>query len=219
MLQTQYNDFFQERANTAYNFKHNLAVYCRREANSPCDALNVAKTIISRMNPEERIKTHNLLKTISGKDETINQYIVRSYHDAIKEVPLNEEYIKYHLPENKIARPFYDTVSTDGQKVDNDPQLIKLGNNYNLTVGDSLRNVAIASDKLFGSGKENVHFSELKVISASKENNTITLMDKNKSFIDLPRDTVLDVYKQQTLKEIKRQQRIERNTGMEFSYG
>ncbi len=45
MLKTQYDDFFKERSNTAYNFRHNLSVFCRKEANSPCDALKVALAI------------------------------------------------------------------------------------------------------------------------------------------------------------------------------
>ncbi|MGN1037039.1 MAG: hypothetical protein ACI4PX_04625, partial [Ruminococcus sp.] len=89
MLKTQYEDFFKERSNTAYNFRHNLSVFCRKEANSPCDALKVAKGIIKKMSPAEQNKTKNLLKKIAREGESLNQLIVRTYHEAIKEVPLN----------------------------------------------------------------------------------------------------------------------------------
>lgn len=218
MLKTQYEDFFKERSNTAYNFRHNLSVFCRKEANSPCDALKVAKEIIQKMSPAEQDKTKKLLKKIAREGESLNQLIVRTYHEAIKEVPLNEEYIKQYQPENRIARPFYDTLSSDGQKIDSDPQLLRTDKDYNLKIGDTLKDIDIKSDKIFGHGKENVHFSELKVISASKEGNTVTLMDKEKSFIEIPRDTVLKAYKKQQLKEMKHQQSHSRRNSMEISY-
>ena len=218
MLKTQYEDFFKERSNTAYNFRHNLSVFCRKEANSPCDALKVAKGIIKKMSPAEQNKTKNLLKKIAREGESLNQLIVRTYHEAIKEVPLNEEYIKQYQPENRIARPFYDTLSTDGQKIDTDTQLLRTDKDYNLKIGDTLKDIDIKSDKIFGHGKEKVHFSELKVISASKEGNTVTLMDKEKSFIEIPRDTVLKAYKEQQLKELKHQQSYSRRNSMELSY-
>ena len=218
MLKTQYEDFFKERSNTAYNFRHNLSVFCRKEANSPCDALKVAKGIIQKMSPAEQDKTKRLLKKIAREGESLNQLIVRTYHEAIKEVPLNEEYIKQYQPENRIARPFYDTISADGQKIDSDPQLLRTDKDYNLKIGDTLKDIDIKSDKIFGHGKESVHFSELKVISASKEGNTVTLMDKEKSFIEIPRDTVLKAYKEQQLKELKHQQSHSRRNSMEISY-
>lgn len=218
MLKTQYEDFFKERSNTAYNFRHNLSVFCRKEANSPCDALKVAKGIIQKMSPSEQDKTKKLLKKIAREGESLNQLIVRTYHEAIKEVPLNEEYIKQYQPENRIARPFYDTLSTDGQKIDSDPQLLRTDKDYNLKIGDTLKDIDIKSDKIFGHGKESVHFSELKVISASKEGNTVTLMDNEKSFIEIPRDTVLKAYKEQQLKELKHQQSHSRRNSMEISY-
>lgn len=218
MLKTQYEDFFKERSNTAYNFRHNLSVFCRKEANSPCDALKVAKGIIQKMSPAEQDKTKKLLKKIAREGESLNQLIVRTYHEAIKEVPLNEEYIKQYQPETRIARPFYDTLSTDGQKIDSDPQLLRTDKDYNLKIGDTLKDIDIKSDKIFGHGKESVHFSELKVISASKEGNTVTLMDREKSFIEIPRDTVLKAYKEQQLKELKHQQSHSRRTSMEISY-
>ena len=218
MLKTQYEDFFKERSNTAYNFRHNLSVFCRKEANSPCDALKVAKGIIQKMSPAEQDKTKKLLKKIAREGESLNQLIVRTYHEAIKEVPLNEEYIKQYQPENRIARPFYDTLFSAGQKIDSDPQLLRTDKDCNLKIGDTLKDIDIKSDKIFGHGKENVHFSELKVISASKEGNTVTLMDKEKSFIEIPRDTVLKAYKEQQLKEMKHQQSHSRRNSMEISY-
>ena len=206
LLETQYNDYFKQRDNTAYNFKHNLSVYCRKEANSPCDALQIAKGIISQMSEVEKSKTKNLLKRMST-NKTINEVIVDIYHEAIKEVPLNEEYIKIKVPEKVIARPFYDTISTNGDLVSKE---------HNLKIGDTLKNVNIKSDKLFGKGSENITFDELKIISSSKEGNCITLMDSNKSFVEIPLDTVLASYEKYKVNTQKQEKR--NKVSMDISY-
>ena len=219
LCEQEYKDFFEPRDNCAYNFKHNLSVYCRKEANSPCDALHLAKDIISRMSKAEQKNTEKLLKSLQHENESMNELIARIYHEAIQEQPLNEEYIKQYQPENVIARPMYDTISSDGTKIENDPALIKGSQNRNLAIGSLLKNINIETESLFDKGKkEAMHFDELKVISASKEGNTVTVMDSNKSFIKLPLDTVLDMYKQQQLKEIKHENRQAYSNSMSISY-
>lgn len=219
LCEQEYKDFFEPRDNCAYNFKHNLSVYCRKEANSPCDALHLAKNIISRMSKSEQKNTEKLLKSLQHENESMNELIARIYHEAIQEQPLNEEYIKQYQPENVIARPMYDTISSEGTKIENDPALIKGSQNRNLAIGSLLKNINIETESLFDKGKkEAMHFDELKVISASKEGNTVTVMDSNKSFIKLPLDTVLDMYKQQQLKEIKHENRQAYSNSMSISY-
>ena len=218
LCEQQYKDFFQQRDNTAYNFRHNLSVYCRKEAGSPCDALHLAKEIISRMSAEEQKQTKKLLKSMAHEGESTNELIARVYHEAIKGQPLNEDYIKKYEPNSFIKRPFYDTISENGQKIEDDPTLIRGETDRNLKIGMSIKNVNIETDKLFGKGKDALHFDSLKVISASKETNTITLMDSNKSYFKLPRDTVLAHYKEQQMNEMKIEQRHNRSNSMNISY-
>lgn len=218
LCEKEYKDFFEPRDNTAYNFRHNLSVYCRKEANSPCDALHLAKDIISRMSKTEQKQTEKILKTMAHENESTNEVITRLYHEAIKEQPLNEDYIKKYQPDNVIARPMYDTISTNGSKIENDPALIRGSQDRNLTIGTTLKNINIETGSVFGKEKSSMHFDELKVISASKEGNSITVMDSNKSFIKLPRDTVLNMYKEQQLKEMKQEQRHYRTNSMNISY-
>ncbi len=217
MLTRQYKDFFELRDNTSYNFIHNLSVYCRNEANSPVDALKISKQIVEKMSDSEKAKTKKLLKNLCHEGETINEFLINAYHNAIKEQPLNEEYIKTYQPQERITVPFYDTVSSNGQYVDNNPSLERKNKNYNLKVGDTLTNVNISQEKLFRHGKENVHFDELKVISASKEGNSITLMDSNKSFIEVPRDTFLASYTKQQEKIINQEQKNQNKNSIQFS--
>lgn len=218
LCEQQYKDFFQQRDNTAYNFRHNLSVYCRKEAGSPCDALHLAKEIISRMSAEEQKQTKKLLKSMAHEGESTNELIARVYHEAIKGQPLNEDYIKKYEPNSFIKRPFYDTISENGQKIEDDPTLIRGETDRNLKIGMSIKNVNIETDKLFGKGKDALHFDSLKVISASKETNTITLVDSNKSYFKLPRDTVLAHYKEQQMNEMKIEQRHNRSNSMNISY-
>ena len=218
LCETQYNDFFRQRENTAYNFRHNLSAYCRKEANSPCDALHLAKQIIQQMPSGEQKKTERLLKNMSHENESMNELIARLYHESVKEMPLNEDYIKKYQPDKVIARPFYDTISDSGKKVEDDPSLVKGSSDRNLRIGDTLKNVDVQVGKLFGKGNDVMHFDELKVVSASKEGNSITLMDSNKSYFKLPRDTVLQAHKEQQLKEMKQEQRHSRANSISFSY-
>ncbi len=219
LLEQQYKDYFEPRTNVAYNFRHNLSVFCRQHCNSPCDALHEAKHIIDTMSKDEKKKTEQLLKQMAHKGETINEVIAMIYLEAVKEQPLNEEYIKANQPSNVIARPFYDTVSREGDNVDNDPDLIRGNADHNLKIGSVLKNVELNTGKLLGHGKDRLHFDELKVISASKEGNSITVMDSNKSFMKLPLDTVLEMHKKQELKEIKHEKKAERQHSMSVSYG
>ena len=68
MIQAQYNDFFETRSNCANNFRHNLAVFCRKEANSPLDALQIASSLIKQMPKEEQHKTKELLNLLKKED-------------------------------------------------------------------------------------------------------------------------------------------------------
>ena len=218
LCETQYNDFFQQRDNTAYNFRHNLSVYCRKEANSPCDAMHLAKSIIQRMPKEEQKKTEKLLDKMTHENESMAELITRIYHESIKEMPLNEDYMKKWQPKNVVARPFYDTISDNGKKIEDDPALVKGGIDRNLKIGDTIKNIDIQTGKIFGSGKDSVHFDSLKVVSASKEGNSVTLMDANKSYFKLPRDTVLQFYKEQQQREMKHEHRQNRSNSMTLGY-
>ena len=193
LIESQYNDYFKQRDNTAYNFRHNFSVYARKECNSPLDSLNVAKEILNRMDSSEKEKTIRLLKQIKKEDETINQFLVRSYLEAVKEVPLNEEYIKQNRSEKTIARPFYDTITAKGQPIDK---------NSTLKVGDTIQNLAFKVNKIGGHGKEKL-YENLTVISSSKEGNNVLLMDSNKSYYEVPRDTLLEGWNKQQQKEQK----------------
>lgn len=190
MIESQYKSFFEPRLNFANNFRHNLALYCRKEANSPLDALKIANSLIKQMPDEERNKTKQLLKKLCNKGQTINEIIIETYNTAVKEVPLNENYLNNKRYEKMIQRPMYDTCTAKGEKVDN---------NFDLKIGDNVK-VKFKAGKVFGKGKEKV-LSEVKIVSSSKEGNCVTLMDGNKSFYDVPRDTFLKDYGKQLVKE------------------
>ena len=212
MIDTQYNDFFQPRDNCANNFRHNLAVFCRKEANSPLDALKVANSIISQMSKEEKQKTKELLNLLRKDGQTVNEVLIETYHEAVKETPLNEDYIKHNRYEKMIARPMYDTLSTKGEKIDRD---------FNLKIGDSV-DITFKVDKNPGSKfslrKESI-YQNCTIISASKEGNVVTLMDGNKSFYDVPRDTFLKEYAQKQKNEHKMEKKVHRQQSMQIEIG
>lgn len=190
MIESQYKSFFEPRNNDANNFRHNLSVFCRKEANSPLDALKVANSLIKQMSNEEKYKTKQLLKKLCKEGQTINEVLIETYNEAIKEIPLNEDYLKNKRYEKLIARPMYDTKTSKGEKIDRD---------FDLKIGDTVK-VQFKAKKVFGIRKENI-LSECKIISSSKEGNLVTLMDGKKSYYDVPRDTFLKDYGKQLVKE------------------
>lgn len=206
----QYNDFFQTRENCANNFRHNLSVMCRKEANSPLDALKIANKIITQMPDSEKVKTRDLLDLLKKNGQTRNEVLVDVYNEAVKETPLNEQYLLSQRYDKMIARPMYDTISGSGEKIDG---------NFNLKVGDMVKmtfnvdkDIAFKGTRLEREkavfGRKEVMISECKIISSSKEGNVVTLMDGNKSFYDVPRDTFLKEYARHEKYE-KRQERKE----------
>ena len=212
MIDTQYNDFFQPRSNCANNFRHNLSVFCRKEANSPLDALKIANHIISEMPKEEKRKTKELLNLLRKDGQSVNEVLIETYHEAVKEIPLNEDYIKHNRYEKMIARPMYDTLSTKGEKIDRD---------FNLKIGDSVDitfKVNKNPDSKFSLKKESI-YQNCTIISASKEGNLVTLMDGNKSFYDVPRDTFLAEYGKQQYKAQKIEHKVHRQQSMQIEIG
>ncbi|MBC6713582.1 hypothetical protein [Treponema sp. Marseille-Q3903] len=208
MIESQYQDFFKQRSNCANNFRHNLSVYCRKEANSPLDSLKIANSLIKQMSKEEKHKTKELLKTLRKEGQSINEVLIETYNGAVKEVPLNEEYLNNKRYDKMIARPMYDTFSSKGEKIDRD---------FDLRIGDSVK-IQFKADKVFGKGKESVS-SEVTIISSSKEGNLVTLMDGKKSFYDVPRDTFLKEYAHQEIKERKAQAKEFKHHSMRMEIG
>lgn len=189
LLETQYNDYFQQRDNTANSFIHNLKCYIRKEANSPLDAMEISKQLVERMDKREQKKTQQLLNQLKRDDETITDLLLRTYYEAVKEVPLNEQFIKQNMPDKFIVRPFYDVINANGQLVDK---------NSTLKIGDTIKNIPFEIQNLFDNGKSKFH-EALTVVSSSKEGNNIILMDGKKSYYEIPRDNFLEGYnKQQT---------------------
>ncbi len=211
MIDTQYNDFFELRDNCANNFRHNLSVFCRKEANSPLDALKIANHIISEMPKEEKRKTKELLNLLRKDGQSVNEVLIETFHEAVKEIPLNEDYIKHHRYEKMIARPMYDTLSTKGEKIDRD---------FDLKIGDSVEVVfKVNKDaKTHFLRKESI-YQNCTIISSSKENNMVTLMDGNKSFYDVPRDTFLAEYGKQQYKAQKIEHKVHRQQSMQIEIG
>ena len=206
LIDSQYEAYFKQRENTANNFIHNLSVYCRKEANTPLDALTISKEIISRMDKEEKEKTRLILKQMAREEETINQVLINTYYEAIKGVPLDRETILQKQSESIIAKPFADTISTNGALVDKDSKL---------KIGDTIKDMAFNVPKAFGAGKDRI-FEDLTVISASKDGNNIILMDKNRSFYELPRDKVLEGYNKQQEKQHKAEMKHRRSNRIDI---
>ena len=210
LIKSQYKDFYELRPNTANNFIHNYEAYCRREANSPCDGLLIAKKIIEKMPSGEKNKIESLLKKRSiNNGITVNEMLIERYHKAVSIVPINIKEVREIMDKEAVSYPYKEFKFHKGEKLSEDRDLIRNNRDFNLKIGDTI-SLSVAENKVFGKGKELISFDSLKVISASKDCNVITLMDSKKSLLELPLDSVLAEHKRQAQKEITRQQN--RNT-------
>ena len=206
LIKSQYKDFYELRPNTANNFIHNYEAYCRREANSPCDGLLIAKKIIEKMPSGEKNKIESLLKKRSiNNGITVNEMLIERYHKAVSIVPINTREVREIMDKEAVSYPYKEFKFHKGEKLSEDRDLIRNNRDFNLKIGDTI-SLSVAENKVFGKGKELISFDSLKVISASKDCNVITLMDSKKSLLELPLDSVLAEHKRQAHKEITRQQ-------------
>ena len=206
LIKSQYKDFYELRPNTANNFIHNYEAYCRREANSPCDGLLIAKKIIEKMPSGEKNKIESLLKKRSiNNGITVNEMLIERYHKAVSIVPINTREVMKIMDKEAVSYPYKEFKFHKGEKLSEDRDLIRNNRDLNLKIGDTI-SLSVAENKVFGKGKELISFDSLKVISASKDCNVITLMDSKKSLLELPLDSVLAEHKRQAQKEITRQQ-------------
>ena len=206
LLETQYKDYFTQRENTAANFRHNFAVYCRKESNSPVDAVLISRELFDRMNKEEQKKTRLLMQQLKKDDETMTECLMRFYFEAVKEVPLNENYIKQNRPDSVIARPFYDTITTKGALIDND---------LSIKIGDRVENLSFNVDNPFSKGKERVN-EPLTIVSSSKEGNMIVMMNKDKSYYQIPRDEFLNQYMKSNEHQKKAEMKVQKRSSIEI---
>ena len=115
------------------------------------------------MDKEEKEKTRLLLKQMAREEENINQVLINTYYEAIKDIPLDRETILQKQSEDRI-------------------------------------------------------FEDLTVISASKNGNNILLMDKNRSFYELPRDKVLEGYNKQQEKQHKAEMKHRRSNRVDVGW-
>ena len=132
--------------------------------------------------------------------------MIETYHEAVKAVPLNEEYLKNQRYEKIVARKMYDTVSENGQKLDKD---------YNLKIGDTV-SVTFKGETQFG--KSNI-YQNCKIVSASQETNKVILMDENKSFYEVARDKFLDDYAKKEKIQQKQERKTQRSRSIEIDIG
>ena len=85
---------------------------------------------------------------------------------------------------------------------------VEVDKDSKLRIGDTIKDMAFNVPKAFGHGKDRI-YEDLTVISASKDGNNIILMDKNRSFYELPRDSVREGYNRQQEKQRRRQKNAE----------
>jgi hypothetical protein len=101
-------DADERRSNTAVNFRHNYKILCRQQASNPQEAMDVARSIVRQIPPEEQAKLRRsikayeaatkplvstpLLKAFVKPRETCNQRILNFYEENVRDLPIRNRH-------------------------------------------------------------------------------------------------------------------------------
>jgi hypothetical protein len=129
-------DVDERRSNTAANFWHNYKILCRQQASNPQEAMDVARSIVRQMPPQEQAKlrrsikayekatkplvSNPLLKAFVKPRETYNQRILAFYEENVRDLPIKNRSPHGHEALS-VIRHGADTVDTPGKGVDPPP--------------------------------------------------------------------------------------------------
>ncbi len=156
ILESQYNDFFKYRKpNNAENFIHNYSVICRTQVNTPVEAIKAAKDLINMLPENEKKLVHTILNNKKESNQNINDVVMDLYFSAIKQKPLNDNYIKDVNSKNYIPVKASDYISETGSNIES---------SLNIKIGDKINNVPIKLWKIENnekSKKKEIQYKDL----------------------------------------------------------
>jgi hypothetical protein len=215
-------DADERRPNTAVNFWHNYKILCREQASNPQEAIDVARSIVRQMPPQEQgklrrsIKAYEkatkplvsnlLLKAFVKPRETYNQRILAFYEENVRDLPIKNQSPHGHKALS-VIRHGVDTVDTPGKDID--PAL-------KLKIGDTVK-LSFQCRTLFGESRKRLPITAFTVISASTDLNKIVLLDKTgRTKYTLTRDDFIAKMQKLERKLGRKQQREDRYESMRY---
>jgi proteasome lid subunit RPN8/RPN11 len=215
-------DTDERRSNTAVNFWHNYKILCQQQASNPQEAMEVARSIVRQMPPQEQAKlrrsikayekatkplvSNPLLKAFVKPRETYNQRILAFYKENVRDLPIKNRSPHGHEALS-VIRHGVDTVDTPGKGVD--PAL-------KLKIGDTVK-LSLHCKTLFGESRKRLPITAFTVVSASCDLNKIILLDKTgRTKYTLSRDDFIAKMQKLEKKLDRKQQREDRYESMRY---
>lgn len=153
-------------------------------------------------------------------------FCISSLNQSTKSEPEGKRKLEHHLFVIFRLATHPLTVTAETFKEINKPERYEKGFDENTPAFEKLidsqyeaiKGVPLDRGTILQKKSEDRIFEDLTVISASKDGNNLILMDKNRSFYELPRDKVLEGYNKQQEKQHKAEMKQKRSNRIDVGW-
>ena len=198
----------ETRTNTCGQYFHNFEALCRGSSDGrpPADneeqAMKYAKEIYMKMSPHEKRRMHKMEKEfLKAKGYTIEEELMRRFYEVQKERVFSKKELE--LPGHS------DESLVNGISVEDGKIRGELDDVSHTKVGDTVR-ISLTT-KNFNGKELRMPVTDMKVVAANKESNTVCLIDEQKNTrYELPLDKFISHRQEVTRKQNIQQQKDNR---------
>lgn len=193
----------ETRINTCGQYFHNFEALCRGSSDGrpPADneeqAMKYAKEIYMKMSPHEKRRMHKMEKEfLKVKGYTIEEELMRRFYEVQKERVFSKKELE--LPGHS------DESLVNGINVEDGKIRGELDDVSHTKVGDTVR-ISLTT-KNFNGKELRMPVTDMKVVAANKETNTVCLIDEQKNTrYELPLDKFIS-HRQEVTRKLNMQQ-------------
>lgn len=193
----------ETRTNTCGQYFHNFEALCRGSSDGrpPADneeqAMKYAKEIYMKMSPHEKRRMHKMEKEfLKAKGYTIEEELMRRFYEVQKERVFSKKELE--LPGHS------DESIVNGISVEDGKIRGELDDVSHTKVGDTVR-ISLTT-KNFNGKELRMPVTDMKVVAANKETNTVCLIDEQKNTrYELPLDKFIS-HRQEVTRKLNIQQ-------------
>ena len=189
----------ETRTNTCGQYFHNFEALCRGSSDGrpPADneeqAMKYAKEIYMKMSPHEKRRMHKMEKEfLKAKGYTIEEELIRRFYEVQKERVFSKKELE--LPGHS------DESLVNGISVEDGKIRGELDDVSHTKVGDTIR-ISLTT-KNFNGKELRMPVTDMKVVAANRETNTVCLIDEQKNTrYELPLDKFITHRQEVTRKQ------------------
>lgn len=205
-------DETKQRDNTAKNFWHNYQAAVMSHCNSPAEAMEWAKRLVSEMIPSEKaefakmIEAYEKIHDENGRNLSYDKRILDAYQDFTKGMKITDNSIWRDFSDDK--NNVLDAIKSNTEVFDKEGQA--LDRSCDMKIGDTIR-IKLTVESALGREPMTLPSTEYRLVAHSKDTNTVALISVDgKSKIIKSREEFIENVR----KIEKRQRRIRRREDM-----